>query len=170
MRNKSYWFAELTALALFLSLQALGTLSPALISSCSWAAAWLAATALGVPLEGDVAPIVAHPLFPLEIVPTCSGWSFFCLLAALLVGRAVVAAGRQRRRFWLAALAIPLAAAITLLVNAARFVAVIASGLFVLPHLPPLVGASFHTAMGVTVFLPALLVVYTLWERSLDHV
>ena len=170
MKNDSCWFAGMTGVAVFLGLRAVGATTPELVNSFSRVAAWLAATALGVSLEGGVDPIIAHSLFPLQIVRTCSGWSFFCLLAALLVARALASPARWQCHLQLTVLAVPLAAVITLLANAARFVTVVTGGRYVLPHLPPLAGASFHAAIGVAVFLPTLIVAYSLWERRIDNV
>lgn len=169
MNARQPWAAWASGAAVFAVLQAAGALQPGLVQLLARTAAWLAASLLGVPLEGGVEPIVAHPGLPVQVVTSCSGWSFFCLLAALLVGRVLASSAPGRRALVWALLALPLAAAITVLANAGRFVAVVVGGLRVLPHLPVLAGASFHTAIGVAVFLPALIMVYVIWERRICH-
>jgi len=164
------WPAWLTGVSVFLGLRILGVLEPSWVSAFGRMAAAVAAILLGVPLEGGSEPVLAHPDYPIQVVVTCSGWSFFCLLAALLSGRAMFMPRGVRSRWPLAVLAIPVAALLALLTNAGRFVAVLVGGLYVLPHLPSVAVASFHTALGVAVFLPVLIITYVFWDRRFSHV
>jgi len=160
----------LSGVAILIALRAVGDAAPGVVNIFSQTAAWLAAALLGVPLQGGAEPIVAHPMLPVQIVSSCSGWHFFCLLAALLAGRVLATGNALRWHYAWALLALPLAAGITVLVNASRFVVVVLGGLHVLPHLPALAAATFHTALGVAVFLPALILSYVVWERRICHV
>ena len=56
------------------------------------------------------------------------------------------------------------------MVNAGRLAAVTAGGRYLLPHLPPLAVVPFHTALGVALFLPALILTWLVWERKVCHV
>lgn len=154
----------LGGLAVFLLLRVLESAAPALPAALGAGAARLAAGLLAVPLEAGPEPVLAHPDYPVQVVASCRGWNFLSLLAALLVARAL---GRGRGRA--AALALPLAAAVTVLVNAGRLAAVSLAGRFVVPHLPGNAVVTFHTALGVAVFLPMLIVCCAAWERRLNH-
>ncbi len=122
-----------------------------------------------MPLEGGAEPVLVHPDYPVQVVASCSGWDFFSLLAAVLVARALAGRpGRARQRN--IALAVPVAALVAVVTNAGRLAAVLGAGRFVLPHLPPVAAVSFHTALGVAMFLPVLIISCLVWERRVCHV
>lgn len=160
----SSWAGWIAGGAVFLALRLVEAAAPAAPQALGAAAAHGAALLLGVPLLPGPEPVLAHPDYPVQVVASCSGWNFLSLLAAALVARAWAA-----RRIGPAALALPAAAAIAVLVNAGRLAAVSLAGRFLLPHLPPVAAVSFHTALGVAVFLPALILACLLWERRIIH-
>lgn len=128
--------------------------------------AWLAAALINIPLLPGPEPILDHPVYPVQVVASCGGWDFFSLLAALLTGHTIrLKPFRMIRAFFI----LPVAAAVTVLANAARLVSVLLGGLYVLPLLPSPSMHAFHTALGVAIFLPSLILAFIAWERSIRH-
>jgi exosortase/archaeosortase family protein len=165
MTRTSMLRAVPAGLLVFAGLRLAGEMVPGLPDALARGAAHLAALLLAVPLVGGPEPVLADPTYPVQVVRACSGWSFFSLCAAVLVAGALY---RGRGRAALAAL--PVALVVTLVVNAGRLAAVVAGGRYVLPHLPPLAVVSFHTALGVALFLPALIGTWIVWQRRLYYV
>jgi exosortase/archaeosortase family protein len=165
--NAWAWLGGLTVLGV---LHAMACALPELASVFVRPSAWLAAALLRVPMGPGAEPVLGPPDCPMQVVASCGGWDFFCLLAALLVGRALWAQdGAAIRRSGRVAAALPAAALVTVVTNAGRLAAVFAGGILVLPHLPPSAAAAFHTGLGLAAFLPALLLTWIVWDRRVCH-
>lgn len=156
--------AVATSLLIFLALQAVSYARPDLPAQLGQTAARMAGWVTGTPFLDHG---LEHPALRLDVVPACGGWDFLSMLTALLAGRCVYA--RPGRRALQLAAVIPVALLVTVAANTARFVVVLTGNVLFVPHLPDAALCAFHTALGVGIFLPVLIVTYLLWEKATRH-
>jgi exosortase/archaeosortase family protein len=166
MKGPKYLQAFAIGIVIYLGLGGVATCLPSVVELFGQPAGALASLLIGVPFHHGV---IDHPTLPVEVVRACSGWDLFRLMAALLSGRVVAHPSSWRHALPFALLSLPVAATVTEVVNAGRLAAVVASGLYIVPHLPPVTVHSFHTALGIAFFLPALLLTWSLWDRRASH-
>ena len=158
--------AVATALLVFMVFQSAPRFRPDLPERLGQAAAHVAGWVTGTPfLEHGL----EHPALRIDVVPACGGWDFLSMLAALLVGRCMYARPRRRALAVQLCAVIPIALFITIAANAARFVVVLTGNILLAPHMPDVALSAFHTALGVGIFLPVLIVTYLLWEKVTRH-
>jgi exosortase/archaeosortase family protein len=99
---------------------------------------------------------------PVMVTAACSGTGFFVVLAAML------AVQFSRRGLPVAvapALAMAVALPATLVVNAARLVAVVQMHAWIIPRMPTAFAAFLHLLTGAGVFLPVLIALNVYLEK-----
>jgi exosortase/archaeosortase family protein len=109
-----------------------------------------------------------HPLGQVVIAPGCSGAHFLALLLGLGAWTLLSRLPRRRALTRLAAF-IPAALLITLTANIMRIVFAVFAQEFSVAFFPEGLHGAMHRVAGVTIFLPTLLVVCFLLERTLAH-
>lgn len=117
--------------------------------------AMLAGLFAGVPVSPlEQGWLLVHATHPVAVTAACSATDFFLIVGAMLGWHAA----RQVR--WIvvaAALALVMAVPVTLCVNALRVVAVAGFHRWIMPADDTAAGNYLHMAMGMAVFLPALI-------------
>lgn len=130
----------------------------------------LAACVLHCPLLRDADtgwPILAAPHGALRITPECSGMTFLAIALMVACTHLLPQAGAWGRLPGQLLLALGLAYGLTLLLNAARIMAV-AGTVPVMRHLPSAAGNLLHLGVGVLIFLPGLItfsILLAQWRR-----
>lgn len=130
----------------------------------------LAAGVLQCPRWRDAAtgwPILATPHGTLRVTPACSGMTFLAIALMVACTHLLPQAGPWLRRLGPLLLALGLAYGLTLLLNAARLLAV-AGTVPAMRHLPPAASDLLHLGVGVLVFLPGLIafsILLAQWRR-----
>ncbi len=155
--------STLITLAVIVALSPLTVLAPVFrLAVFAYPAARLSAFFLGagcVPV--DQGYMIAHAALPVWISPACSGISFFVLLAAMGLGLA-----HRHRKLTATAVVITafMAYALTVLVNTCRITLGFHAAVLARAILPSSMWAGVHLAVGVLVFLSALVGAYVITE------
>lgn len=103
-------------------------------------------------------PLVDHAI---HVVPSCSGYGFFCLLTALIVSSLWYRRDNPALVLY-SILAVPAAYAVTVVVNGFRIISAYQAHELSRVFLPANFQAAVHQGVGVVVFLTALMGV-SLW-------
>lgn len=155
--------ATLITLAVIVVMSPLTVLVPGFrLAAFAYPAARLSAFFLGTNCESvDQGYTIAHAALPIWISPACSGFSFFVLLAAMGLGLA-----HRYRKLTAAAVVITALTAyvLTVLVNTCRITLGFHAALWARAILPSSMWAGVHLAVGVLVFLSALVGTYAIAE------
>lgn len=155
--------AHIAGFATFLVLQLLVLIWPAIIDHAFIAtAAHSASMFLGSPLTTgpDNVFIIQHPGIEVAVTEACSGFGFFSLLAALLVGVAVFHQ-QIRDLIWL----LPAAFLIGLLANTSRIVCAVHARLAAADFFPSAYDGAIHMSVGVVVFVTVLTTTWILIKK-----
>ncbi len=166
MRNRMSLTALVVTCLVLLPLVPL--LEPVLFPILTRASAVFTGSWFGVPVASSADGwLLATPYLDLHITTACSGIRFFVMLLAL--GAGWMWAGRHRDPLrWLMHIAIILAGAsvLTVLANTARFILTSYGEAFCRTMLPPDMSNAIHFAIGILVFLPALILTSLLLEKT----
>lgn len=155
--------AHIAGFATFLVLQLLVLIWPSIVDQAFIAtAARSASMFLGSPLtvSADNVFIIQHPGIDVAVTEACSGFGFFSLLAAVLVGVAVF---HQRIRdiIWL----LPAAFVIGLLANTSRIVCAVHARLAAADLFSSAYDGAIHMSVGVVVFVAVLTITWILIKK-----
>jgi|GEM_PF-4770966 len=155
---------------LFLLIQLLPAFSPGIrLRGFSEPAARVAAVFLGTPLRVEMDSIaLAHPLIHVAVTEACSGFDFFSLLIALLIGLSIFKQGvkktlRESLFIFISAYGL------TLLGNTSRIVCAVQIKVGTAGFLSSSFDAIIHQSIGVIVFVTILSVTWNLLTRLYDR-
>ena len=155
---------------LFLLLQSLPGYLPAVrLKFFCEPAARVASVLLGCPMSVQTGSIsLAHPTIDVAVTEACSGYDFFSLMIALLIGVAVF---RQRSK-WLLRDAVLIFVAVyglTLFGNASRIVCAVQIRATTADLIPASFDAVIHQTIGVIVFVTLLALSWSLLSKFYER-
>lgn len=123
-------------------------------------AAYAAATLTGAPVEamsqGWVVPFGSEPII---VTAACSGFDFWVLLSLIFTWRLL---GKHRLVRSAAIIGMICAIPVTWVINGVRIIALAHAHRWIIPHWPEAYEGFLHLAVGVLIFLPALVAFHAL--------
>lgn len=124
----------------------------------------------GFPMEysanGEVT--LLHPHFLLQVIPSCSGYSYFAILSSFVVWR-VLRKFTHQKKYIILSVSLPVTLVIVIIANGMRinaaFQCLIFGGSFISENMKAVV----HEWIGIAIFLPVLCIIHILIEKVAEN-
>jgi exosortase/archaeosortase family protein len=113
-------------------------------------------------------PVLIHRLITVQVVPECSGYSFWTILFSLTLWQAIKPVNAKSCRFIIPVL-LPVSWAVAVFANGLRISAAIQVTVISHALLPKSFAAGIHEWTGFLVFFPILCGSYFLMQKRLNH-